>query len=419
VTTSQPLGAVADIVRGISFPKEAKSPAPRDGDIACLRTTNVQRDVEWDDLWFVPAEHVKRTEQFVQPGDILISTANSYELVGKVALVRTMPRQATLGAFISLIRPRQGVDPKYLYHQLAWGRTQSRIRETASTTTNISNVSTKKLAALEVDLPPLDEQRRIVAEIEKQLSRLDEAVANLKRVKANLKRYKASVLADAVRGKISRSGDRWTQALLGEIASSVRNGISKKPDADSGIRILRISAVRPLMLDPGDVRYLPGPLNEYESFRIDPGDVLFTRYNGSVDLVGVCALVPQLVQPTVYPDKLIRVRLPRDVLMPEFLVIAASTGDARAFIQSRIRTTAGQAGVSGADIKALPLRIPPLLEQRRIVAEVDRRLSILREVELEVEQSMLRGSVLRQSALHSAFTRGQQPHYTVATSSQG
>ncbi|MFN8993494.1 MAG: restriction endonuclease subunit S, partial [Pseudomonadota bacterium] len=202
MTTQQPLGEIAEIVRGISFPKEAKSLEPRSGDVACLRTTNVQRVVEWDDLWFVPSEHVKRTEQFVQPGDILISTANSYELVGKVALVSAVPRQATLGAFISLIRARPGVDPRFLYHQLAWGRTQSRIRETASTTTNISNVSTKKLAALQLDVPPLYDQRRIVAELEKQFSRIDEAVVNLKRVKANLKRYKAAVLKAAVEGRL-------------------------------------------------------------------------------------------------------------------------------------------------------------------------------------------------------------------------
>jgi type I restriction enzyme S subunit len=99
-------------------------------------------------LWFVPEKYVRRPEQFVRSGDILVSTANSYELVGKVAPVVGVPHRATLGAFISLIRPGEGVLPKFLYHQLAWGRTQERIRETASTTTNISNVSTKKLAAI-------------------------------------------------------------------------------------------------------------------------------------------------------------------------------------------------------------------------------------------------------------------------------
>ena len=64
-------------------------------------------------------------------------------------------------------------------------------------------VSTTYLKEAKIPVAPLDQQKRIVAEIEKQFSRLDEAVANLKRVKANLKRYKAAVLKAAVEGKLT------------------------------------------------------------------------------------------------------------------------------------------------------------------------------------------------------------------------
>jgi type I restriction enzyme S subunit len=66
----------------------------------------------------------------------------------------------------------------------------------------MASISQKQLADFPIVLTELDEQRRIVAEIEKQFSRLDEAVANLKRVKANLKRYKAAVLKAAVEGRL-------------------------------------------------------------------------------------------------------------------------------------------------------------------------------------------------------------------------
>jgi type I restriction enzyme, S subunit len=220
VTQYTQLGDVADIVRGIAFPKDAKSLEALPGHVACLRTTNVQRQVEWGDLWFVPVEHVRRDEQFVRAGDILISTANSYELVGKVAPVVGVPHKATLGAFISLIRAREGVEPKYLYHQLAWGKTQARIRELASTTTNISNVSTKKLAVLDLHVPPLSEQRLVVAEIEKQFSRLDEAVANLQRVKANLQRYEKATIEQLTD---FTAFEPAFEGVIGEVAVSLDN----------------------------------------------------------------------------------------------------------------------------------------------------------------------------------------------------
>jgi type I restriction enzyme, S subunit len=270
--------------------------------------------------------------------------------------------------------------------------------------TAVPGLSRDDYNALTVTIAPPDEQRRIVAELEKQFSHLDEAVANLKRVKANLNRYKAAVLKSAVEGALAGDRTGWRAARLGDIAISVRNGISLKPEGESGTRILRISAVRPMALDLDDVRFLAQPHANFEPFRLAAGDVLFTRYNGSVDLVGVCAAVPELTELMVYPDKLIRVRVPSEVLLPAFLVISVSTGEARSFIESRIRTTAGQAGVAGADVKAIPLWVPPIEEQHRIVAEVDRSLSIVRDVDAEVDANLKRSSALRQAALATAFS---------------
>ncbi len=270
--------------------------------------------------------------------------------------------------------------------------------------TAIPGLSRDDYNAVEVTIHQPAQQIEIVAELEKQFSRLDEAVANLQRVKANLKRYKASVLKAAVEGRLVETEGGWRQAKLGEIALSVRNGYSHKPDAESGTRIFRISAVRPMELATDDVRFLSGKPADYSTFLTDAGDVLFTRYNGSRDYVGVCAVVPAGLAPTVYPDKLIRVRVPQDKLLPAFLVIAASIGEGRDFIESMIRTTAGQSGVSGTDIKAIPIAIPSMAEQVRIVAEVARHLSIIREVEVEVDANLQRAQALRQATLAKAFS---------------
>lgn len=308
----------------------------------------------------------------------------------------------TINQDLKALKPRVGVLPQYVAHAVR-GASRRILKECSKHGTTVASIETSALLDFEIPLVEVDKQRRIVAEIEKQFSRLDEAVGSLQRAKRNLKRYKSAVLADAVEGELAGHREGWACSVLGNIALSVRNGISEKPDAEAGTRILRISAVRPLELAENDVRYLRGPLEAYESFRLTSGDALFTRYNGSPELVGACAVVPQLGHPTVYPDKLIRVRVPLDVLSPAFLVLAASTGQGRAFLKSRIRTTAGQAGISGADIKQLPIRLPSLAEQHRIVAEVDRRLSIVREVEAEVVANLKRVQVLRQAILSRAF----------------
>jgi type I restriction enzyme S subunit len=92
------------------------------------------------------------------------------------------------------------------------------------------------------------------------------------------------------------------------------------------------------------------------------------------------------------------------MMLPEFLVILASTGRAREYIESKIRTTAGQSGISGGDLKVLPLDIPRVAEQLQIVAEVERRLSVIEELEAAVQANRTRADRLRQSILGQAFS---------------
>lgn len=395
------LGDLVTIVRGVSYKKEQASDVPKENYAPILRATNIQRDLVFDDLVYVP-ENVISDDQWLQPHDIVVAASSgSRNVVGKAAqLVEEW--HGGFGAFCFALRPKPGTDPRYLAWFLQTPMYRQRVSELAAGV-NINNLRARHIEETPIPLPPLGEQRRIVAEIEEQLTRLEAGVAALKRVQANLKRYKAAVLKAAVERRLVPTERPWTQIELGEIALSIRNGYSKKPDAEQGTRIFRISAVRPLELDVDDVRFLSGNPSDYEPFLVAPGDVLFTRYNGSRDYVGVCAQVPMDLPPTVYPDKLIRVRVPVSSVLPKFLVIAASTGRAREYIESKIRTTAGQSGISGGDLKSLPLEIPSLTEQHRIVDGVDHRFSVIEGTETQVQDDLARADRLRQAVLRVAF----------------
>jgi type I restriction enzyme S subunit len=107
-----PLGEVASFVRGVTFDPSQRSGFPSDGRIACFRTSNIQDELSVDDVIFVPPEVVGRDEQMVREGDILISSANSWELVGKAVWLPRLDYPATVGGFTSLLRAeRKRVDP--------------------------------------------------------------------------------------------------------------------------------------------------------------------------------------------------------------------------------------------------------------------------------------------------------------------
>lgn len=99
----------------------------------------------------------------------------------------------------------------------------------------------------------------------------------------------------------------WCWATVEQISQLVRNGYAKKPAPTGDVRILRISAVRPMAIDPFDCRWLAGTPEDYAPDLAEPGDLLFTRYNGTPALVGVSALVRTPGQPMVHPDKLIKI----------------------------------------------------------------------------------------------------------------
>jgi len=213
------------IIRGITFSSADKRLEPTPSYVACLRTANVQSEVEWGDLWYIPKDHVRKLDQWIVRDDILISTANSYELVGKVSRVTAVPVLSTLGAFISLLRAYAGVNAGFLYYQLKYERTQRAIREMASTTTNISNVSGAKLQTLPLLFAPEAEQSRIVDKLEELLSELDAGEAELKAAQKKLTQYRQSLLKAAVEGALTAS---WREQQR-----------AQHPPAESGAQLLQ------------------------------------------------------------------------------------------------------------------------------------------------------------------------------------
>ena len=168
------LGRVTAIVRGITFPASEKTKSPHQERIACLRTTNVQSKIEWDDLLFIDRKFLRNDAQLLMPDDIVMSMANSRALVGKVAIASEIPTtEATFGGFLGVIRTIKSV-PSLLMRFLRSPYAREALIGAASQTTNIANISATKLNQLAIPVPPLSEQNRIVAKIDRLMSRCDE-----------------------------------------------------------------------------------------------------------------------------------------------------------------------------------------------------------------------------------------------------
>jgi type I restriction enzyme S subunit len=341
--------------------------------------------------------------------------------------------------------------------------------------TTISGVTKRQLLDLPFLLPPLTEQRRIVAEIEKQFTRLDAAVVALKRVEANLKRYRASVLKAACEGRLVPTEAELARAegrdyepadkLLGRILEERRarweadqlakmqatgeppeddkwrakykgpDGVdsSELPQSPDGWVWARAEqlcdfitkgttpAALKLFRDAGQVPFVKvydltdrGLLDfsvqptfvseathraELSRSRVLPGDVL-------MNIVG-----PPLGKVAIVPDsyaewninQAIAIFRPMPSLRVQFLAICLLCEPVLRRALTRAKATAGQFNLTLEICRDLPLPLAPASEQARIVTEVERRLSIIDELQAAVGANLKRADRLRQAVLNRAF----------------
>jgi type I restriction enzyme S subunit len=135
-----------------------------------------------------------------------------------------------------------------------------------------------------------------------------------------------------------------------------------------------------------------------------PGDIYIERSN-TPELVGTARLYTGPPAFAFIPDLLIRVRVDVSALRPEFAETALRSESARRYFRSKAQGIAGtMPKIDQGVVEALEMPLPPIPEQHRIVAEVDRRLSIVREVGAEVEANLKRAQALRQAVLARAFS---------------
>ena len=206
-TNGHTLGDVASFIRGITFtPDDVTLPFEK-GTAVCMRTKNVQADLDEDDLIAIPKSFVRRTEQYLTEGDMLVSSANSWNLVGKCSWVPKLDYEATAGGFISILRAdRKQVDPRYLYHWFAAPRTQHEVRLCGRQTTNISNLNYERCLNLPIPLPKLEEQKRIAA--------LGQKAKNLKQLLAEVAAERERAEAERTKQAAAEEAERKRQEEL-------------------------------------------------------------------------------------------------------------------------------------------------------------------------------------------------------------
>jgi type I restriction enzyme S subunit len=361
------LGDIAEFIRGITYKPRDVTSAEDPHSIPCMRTKNIQSDLDDHDLVYIPRAQIK-TDKLLREGDILISSANSWNLVGKCSWIPALSYEATFGGFTSVLRvTNNSVWPRYLYHWFSTDRIQRLARSFGQQTTNISNLNHARCLDLEIPLPPRDEQRRIAAT-------LDKADA-LRR-----KRNNAYLLLEALsRTLIDELANSTEVISLGEIVSDgPTNGLYKPAkDYGGGTPIIRINNFYDgEIFDLNSLRRLSTTSSELSRFGLSNNDILINRVN-SLEYLGKSAIVRDLVEPTVYESNMMRLSVNPSIMLPEVCISLLQTSDIKRQILGKAKNAVNQSSINQADVRSLNLPLPSMQAQRKFAKQIA-QLSIVR-----------------------------------------
>lgn len=312
------------------------------------------------------------------------------------------PVDCSIGRGLAALMPREPIAPEFMLW--AMRASENRLAEQASGST-FDAITGAQLREHRVPVPPLPEQERIVTAIEEHFSRLDAIEAGLASAA-----QRAAWLFDCVVDEQLRSTDTSSQSLGDLLTGRLVNGRSVPTAVGSGHPVLRLTAIKDGLIDPGECKLGDFGSVDPNRFAISAGDFLVSRGNGSLKLVGRGGLVQAGSPPVAFPDTMIRVRLDESKLNPRFLSLVWNGRAVRRQLESQARTTAGIYKINQSMINAVQLQVPPLAVQHRLIQAADHVRHTTTVCTESLCRSRTRTAALHRSILSKAFLGQLLPH---------
>lgn len=442
ITTT--FGDIAEIAANLVDPSEM-------ADLPHIAPDNIQRDTGRLLPFRTIAEDkvISPKHRFLQ-GQLLYSKIRPY--LNKCVMA---PFEGACSADMYPVSPR--IVGGYLHQYILTKRFVTDVTKAAGSRSVLPKVNQEQLVGVKVPVAPLPEQHRIVAALDAYLSRLDAAAASLERARRNLGRYRASVLQAAVEGRLVpteaslaraegrdfepadtllarvlverkqrwlASGKRgkyeepvapdvtglpelpegWCWATVDGL-TEVKGGITKNQARRSSelreVPYLRVANVQRGHLSLGEVATILASEAEIAELRLECGDVLFNE-GGDRDKLGRGWIWSGELAECIHQNHVFRARPVSGGIVPKLLSYYGNSAGQRYFFAQGTQTT-NLASINMTKLRGLPVSLPPHAEQTRIVAEVDRLLSVAATTEATVTTQLARVQRLRQAVLKWAF----------------
>ncbi|MBD2248410.1 restriction endonuclease subunit S [Nostoc sp. FACHB-888] len=266
-----------------------------------------------------------------------------------------------------------------------------------------------------VPLPPLNEQRRIVAKIEALKARSQRVKEALEDIPQLLDQFRQSVLAAAFCGDLTADWREqnpdvfeWETTTLQEvIKGKPRNGYSPKPvDYPTKVKSITLTATTSGKFKPEYFKYIDEEISIDSYLWLSPGDILIQRSN-TIEYVGTCAVYNGSFGEFIYPDLMMKIQVIEEKATSEFIFYALSNKATRLYFRKNATGTAGNMPkINQPIVMNTPVSLPSIAEQKEIVRRVESFFKAAETIEQQYQEAKANLDQLDQSILAKAF-RGE------------
>lgn len=394
------------------------APAQDKGRIRMVRITDIQNNkVVWNTVPYCDIDEDSISEYQLYPNNILFARTGG--TVGKSFLVETVEEEAVFAGYLIRTSFSSHISAKYMKYfmdsQLYW----KQLRD-GTTATAQPNCNAKTLSKMIVPIPPLAEQQRIVEKIDQAFSVLDIIDTLQAQYANNLTTLKAKLIDAAIQGKLTEQlpEDGTAEELYEEIQEekqalikagklkkekplpkikdeeipfeipknwkwirfsdlySLSNGVASR-GTPGGVPhpVLRLADLVNGHISTDSIRKIDLSDDEFSGHKVQKGDLVFIRVNGSRDKVAT-AFLYQGEEDISYCDHLFCGHKISNLFDASFVMTVYHSTMAKAQIDPEIKTTAGQNTINQKSMGKIMIPLPPLAEQKRIVARLEEMMSV-------------------------------------------
>ncbi|MFJ5533627.1 restriction endonuclease subunit S [Streptomyces sp. NPDC093261] len=337
------------------------------------------------------SEHARRF--LLADGDLLISRANTRDLVGMVG------RYASDGVpciypdlMMRLFPDERRCSGAYLEIVLRSSTVRSEIHAGArGTSDSMVKISASFVEDIEIPLPTLEEQHRIAA----AHAAFERRIGALKRVLAKL-----SISEQALSAKALEPRPYWKRATIesiADVAAGVTLGAEPVGEGTLELPYLRVANVLDGRIDTGDLKTVRIVSTQLERYALRRGDLLLTE-GGDLDKLGRGAVWDGRIAPCLHQNHVFRVRC-GSRMDPDFLALYTGSAEGRAYFQRVGKQTTNLASINSTQVKDMVVPVPPIEEQRRNLEPVravqsrsralERQIAKLRTIQQAVVEDLL------------------------------